>query len=119
MKIYELVNMDNWRIREDVLLELQLKKGLEIDERSLRNEFEINNKLFYEHLVDKFIAHDNKKGYIATTDRNIIKRSIDDDKKRAIKLFTRYSRTLKALGENGNMNFIIKGDDMYFVEDNL
>lgn len=119
MKIYELVNMDSWKTKEEILTELLLKKDMDLNERSLRNEIEINNRLFYEHLVDKFIAHDNHKGYIATAVREVIKRSIDDDKKRAIKLLTRYSKTLKALGENGNMNFVIKGNDMYFLEDNL
>lgn len=49
--IYELVDMKNWRTKNDILNEL-MNMDKKCDERFLRMIFEKNNALFVEHERD-------------------------------------------------------------------
>lgn len=109
MKIENYVILNDWKTKKEILRELKLQ-GIEVSERYFRASVERHNKLYAEHLEDKFIAH-SSKGYKATNDRKEILSSIKDNKKRAIKMLIQESKTLKALGENSNIRFeIVNGD---------
>lgn len=102
--IYDLIDLSNWKKKKDILEELS-NLGIRMSERTFRKNVEVNNKCFKEHINKvKFIAHSNKLGYIATTDENIIKQSVEDNKKRAMTQLKIVSDTYKALGENINLN---------------
>jgi len=102
--IYDLIDLTNWKKKSQILKELK-EQGLVVSERNLRKLIEVNNKGFKEHIQGvKFIAHSNTLGYIATTDENIIKQSVEDNKKRALTQLKIVSDTYRALGENVNFN---------------
>lgn len=110
-----LVNLETWKTKKIILQELEAQ-GFKVDERSLRKMIERHNQLFFEHHEDEFIAH-GSKGYMKTKDSRIIKRSVEDGKKRALNLLWKYSRVKKALGEKDNLRFelekiIGRGDDL-------
>ena len=102
--IYDLIDLSNWKKKKDILKELK-EEGLVMNERQLRKLIEVNNKGFKEHIQGvKFIAHSNTLGYIATTDENLIKQSVEDNKKRALTQLKIVRDTYRALGENINFN---------------
>ena len=98
-----LIKLDEWKTKKVILNEF---KDLEIkmDERAFRLMVENHNKRYFDHLEDSFIAH-GRKGYLMTKDAEIIRKSIEDGKKRALNLLWKYSRTKKALGEKDNLRF--------------
>lgn len=100
--IYEVINLKDWKKKPQILKELK-KIGVPMSERGFRKNVETNNKMFEEHIAPMFIAH-SSKGYIATTDRNIIIESLKDNHKRAMTMLKATNKTLKALGENINFN---------------
>ena len=102
--IYDLIDLTNWKKKKDILRELQLN-GVPMNERKFRKLVEVNNKGFKEHIQGiKFIAHSNSLGYIATTDEELIKQSVEDNKKRALTQLKIVRDTYRALGENVNLN---------------
>lgn len=103
--ILDFIDLSNWKKKPQILKELK-ENGYPIKDRDFRKRVELHNKLYEEHIVNTFIAH-SCKGYIATTDKNIIIASLRDNEKRAITMLKATSKTLKALGENANYNFEI------------
>ena len=100
--IYDLVDLSDWKKKKEILIELQLK-GYPLGEREFRKRVEINNQLYAEHLANYFIAH-STKGYLATNDSELIKASLNDNKKRAMTQLKIIKDTYKALGENINFS---------------
>lgn len=100
--IYDLIDLSDWKKKPQILKELK-DAGVPMNERSFRKNVETNNKLFEEHIATMFIAHSNN-GYIATNDRDIIINSLKDNNKRAMTMLISNNKTLKALGENINLN---------------
>ena len=98
-----LINLREWKTKKIILQELE-NQGFRVDERNLRIQIEKHNQRFFEHHEEEFIAH-GRKGYIKTKDSRIIKRSVEDGKKRALNLLWKYSRTKRALGEKDNLRF--------------
>lgn len=90
-----------WKTKKQILAEAK-KDGINLDERSLRLFIERHNKTYWTHEVDEFIVH-GRKGYKLTSDKEEIKKSIQDSKKRALNLLWKHSRTMKALGEVDNI----------------
>ena len=102
--IYDLIDLTDWKKKPQILRELR-NNGVPMNERKFRKLVEVNNKGFKEHIQGvKFIAHSNKLGYIATTDEEIIKESVNDNKKRALTQLKIVSDTYRALGENVNFS---------------
>jgi len=102
--IYDIIDLTNWKKKPQILRELR-NAGVVMTERKFRKLVEVNNKGFKEHIQGvKFIAHSNSLGYIATTDEEVIKSSIEDNKKRALTQLKIVSDTYRALGENVNFN---------------
>lgn len=95
-----------WTKKKD-LLKILKSKGVTMDERTFRKMVELHNKNYFEHRVDKYLAH-SSKGYKLTTDKEEIIRSAKDYKKRAMDLLVKASKTLKAMGENDNLRLEIK-----------
>ena len=96
-----LVKLDEWKTKKEILKEYK-DLEIEMDERKFRLLVENHNKRFFSHSEDSFIAH-GRKGYLLTKDAEIIRKSIEDGKKRALNLLWKYSRTKKALGEKDNL----------------
>lgn len=104
----------SWKTKKTI--QEQFKKlGIKFDEREFRLQIEKHNFLYSNHMESKYIAHSNK-GYILTDNVDFIKSSLQDYRNRAIDQLTKYSKGMKALGENGNMNLVIKNNELYFVE---
>lgn len=104
--IYDFIDLSNWKKKTEILKELK-SANFSMSERDFRKKVELNNKLYAEHIVNKFIAH-SSKGYIATTDRNIIINSLKDNKKRAMTMIISTNKVLKSLGENINLNLEVE-----------
>jgi len=91
----------NWKTKKQILAEAK-RDGIKIDERQWRKVVERYNMKYWAHEVDEFIVH-GPKGYKLTSDKQEIKNSIRDSKKRALNLLWKHSRTMKALGEVDNI----------------
>lgn len=113
--LYELCDMGEWKTKEVLLKELK-DNGIEMNERVFRKSIKNNNALYYEDKADKFIAHSNK-GYIATTDENILIRCAKDFRKRAIDQLVETSRIYKKLKMKGNLKLVINEDNLLVVEE--
>lgn len=98
--LYKIVDMSNWCKKKPLLILLK-KEGFELSDRRLRMLVAYNNILFNEHKRDFYIAHSNQFGYIATTDKAIIKSSIADLEARAMDMLWKVSSTKKRLNEEG------------------
>lgn len=95
----DLINLSDWKTRKNILIELG-----NVSDREWRLYVEKNNIAFCKHETDKYIVHSNL-GYKATTDRDEIIASIQDNKKRSLNMLWKYSQTMKALGEKDNIKF--------------
>jgi hypothetical protein len=113
--LYELCDMGEWKTKEVLLKELK-DNGIEMSERVFRKSIKNNNALYYEDKASKFIAHSNK-GYIATTDENILIRCAKDFRKRAIDQLVETSRIYKKLKMKGNLKLVINEDNLLVVEE--
>ena len=112
--IDEIIDLSSWTTKYTIIEELYLL-GFLMNERTFRSEVEEYNNLYANHKVDQYVAH-SSKGYILTEDRNIIIDSLKDLRKRGIDQLTKYSKGMKALGENANMTLKIKNNEMYYTE---
>lgn len=111
--LWERINLTDWRTKEKILRELKLR-GIQINERLFRLEVEKQNELYAEHQSKVFIAH-SSKGYKIAINEDEIRYSARDYRARAMDQLVKYSKIMKALGENGNMKIEIKDNEM-FVE---
>ena len=112
--LWELIDLSDWKTKSQILKELK-EGGIIIDERRLRKLVESQNKLFYNHESDTFIAH-SYKGYKATKDYDEINNSLKDNHKRALDLLHKEAVTRKALGENMNFKLVIHNNEFMHVE---
>lgn len=79
--------LEEWRKKPDIITYLH-DHGMEINERQFRKFVEIYDKNYCDGDAETYIAHSGK-GYILTADKEIIRRSMEDDLKRAFKLLKR------------------------------
>lgn len=110
--IQDIIDMTEWKKKSQLLDELY-DKNVKLNERDLRCIIKNNNRLFNLHKRDTFIAHDNSKGYIATTNVFIIKRSIQDNFKRSRDMLYDYGMTMKAIKENHNLKMDLQGTGLF------
>lgn len=113
--LYELCDMGKWKTKEVLLKELK-DNGIEMSERVFRKAVKTNNALYYEDKASKFIAHSNK-GYIATTNEEILLRCSNDFRKRAIDQLIEVSRIRKKLRMKGNLKLVITDENMLVMEE--
>ena len=92
---------NDWKTKNQIIIEAY-KDGIKLHERVWRKFVEDYNKKYWSHEVDNFIVH-GRRGYKLTTDKEEIKKSIQDGKKRALNLLWKYSQTRKAMGEVDNI----------------
>ena len=97
---------NDWSTKKEIIARA-LNDGINLHERVWRKFVEDYNKLYWRHEVDTFIVH-SSKGYKLTSDKEEIKASIQDGKKRALNLLWKYSQTRKAMGEADNIMFDLK-----------
>lgn len=101
--------LTTWRKKQDIIAYLKSQDYF-ITERTLRNLISKFNRLYGER--EAFIAH-GPKGYIYTTDKEIIKKSILDNRKRSLRMLKDYQSTVKALSEKNQTDLGI-----YPIEEN-
>lgn len=94
---------NDWKTKNEIII-AAYKDGIKLHERAWRLFVETYNKKYWNHEVDSFIVH-GRKGYKLTSDKEEIKKSIQDGKKRALNLLWKYSQTRKAMGEVDNIKF--------------
>lgn len=92
---------DKWVTKDKILSYLETN-GIYVKERALRREFELFNKTYADN-GELFVAHSNK-GYMLTSDKETIAKSINDDYNRALKLMKRYHATYKSIGTKNWLN---------------
>lgn len=97
----DFVDLSEWKTKK-VIIEEAKKNGVTFDERAWRMFVENYNKKYWAHEEENFIVHSNK-GYKLTSDKQEIKESIKDSKKRGLNLLWKHSKTMKALGEVDNL----------------
>lgn len=109
--LWEYVDLTNWTTKEQILKELK-KDFNDINERAFRKSVELQNSMYAEHQSNTFIAHSNK-GYKIAVSEEEIRNSARDYRARAMDQLVKYSKIMKALGENANVSFeIINGELM-------
>ena len=96
-----IVDLSNWKKKKDILVEAAAN-GVPMDERAWRLYVEKHNMRYWIHEEDEYIVHSNK-GYKLTSDKQEIRESIEDNKKRGLNLLWKHSQTMKALGEVDNL----------------
>lgn len=111
----EYVDLTNWKHKDVIIKELFMQNFL-VSERELRREIKKYNARFYNHEIDTFIVHSNSKGYKLTKDVEEIKESIKDNRKRALNMLYEESKIRKAIGENYNLQLIIKDNEFIAIE---
>lgn len=99
--IINILDFKNYKKKKDILEELQSNK-IEINERVLRRTIEKNNKLFSEGIVEYYIAHSNQ-GYKKTSNWNDIKKSISNNRKRAITMLIACDKAEKQFQRRNNL----------------
>ena len=92
------INIRYWKNKKDILQELN-EIGIITSERELRKAIKKYNLNFINGKSEYYIAHDhdNKLGYIKTTDKDLIRLSVEDNMKRAVNQFSLYYHTMKRL----------------------
>lgn len=89
-EITSLLSLTEWRKKKDILERISCK-----NERRFRKLVEQNNKMFAEGKVDYYIAH-SFRGYKLTFNWEEIKKSVSDNRKRAITMLQDCSNVEKA-----------------------
>lgn len=102
--ILDYLSFTEWKTKKQILNELKLN-DFQIDERTFRKQIEINNKCFAEGLVDYYIIH-SRRGYKKTFNYDEIKKSISDNRKRAITMLIQASKAEKQLLRNKHERMI-------------
>lgn len=88
----------DWRTKDQCLSWMKKIFKIDINERELRDVFSQYCANFIEGKHDSYLAHSNR-GYLLTSDPNIIKQSIKDDESRMIALSKRVYGVRKRLAE--------------------
>ncbi len=103
-----------WKTKKVIQEELN-RLGIKFDEREFRLQIEKHNFLFSNHMDNKYMAH-SVRGYILTENVELIKCSLVDYRNRALDQLTKYSKGMKAIGENYNFKMQVENNSLIFVE---
>ena len=101
-RIIGVLSLTDYKKKEEILKEL--KKDCDITERTFRALVAQNNKLFGEGKVDYYIAHSNK-GYKLTFNWEEMKKSIADNRKRAITMLADCTKAEMACQKRNYLQF--------------
>ena len=101
-----------WRTKEKCLEWYEKKYHTKLNERLFRIWIEKHNEKYAEGNTEMFVAH-SPKGYILTSDLDVIRKSLTDDYKRAMKLLVRNSRCTKAMAEKNQLSLMPHEADIY------
>ena len=104
-----------WRTKKKCLEWYEKKYHSKLGERRFRIWVEKHNVKYSGGETEMFIAHSNKKGYLMTTDKDVIRKSLYDDYKRAMKLLVRNARCGKALAEKNQLSLLPMEAELYEV----
>lgn len=91
----------DWRTKDQCISWIKNRTGVQINERELRNLFAQYCEEYIVGYHDSYLAH-SSKGYLLTSDVDIIRKSIQDDKSRMDTLSRRVwgvEKRLKQLGQ--------------------
>ena len=102
--IIDFLSFNEWKTKKQWLSELNFNE-IKTDERTLRKEIEKNNKAYAEGIVDFYIIH-SAKGYKKTFNYEEIKKSIADNRKRAITMLIQASKAEKQMLRNMHTKLI-------------
>ena len=103
---------EGWRTRKECLEWYKAMYNTKLNERMFRIWVEKHNQKYSEGETEMFVAHSGK-GYLMTSDTDVIRKSLEDDYKRAMKLLVRNSRCGKALAEKNQLSLMPKEADLY------
>ena len=107
--------LDNsWRTKAECLEWYRKKYHTDLNERMFRIWVEKYNEKYSGGDTAMFVAHSNR-GYMLTCDINVIRKSLKDDYKRAMKLLKRNYSCTKALAEKDQLQLEEKEADLYEV----
>ena len=105
-----------WHTKDQILAMMKYT-GQEVDERTLRNMFTLNNQLFIDGKTDMFIVHSNSgkdMGYKMTFDKDEILASIADNHSRAMAQLSFYFKVKKRVSELNQLSLMEESEiDMY------
>ena len=105
----------DWRTKDNILYFLKKVCDLKTNERTLRECFATFNEAYEKGETELFIAH-SSKGYLLTTNPDIILESLKDDYKKGLSLMKRYYRCKKSLAEKKQIALLPKKEaDLYEV----
>lgn len=102
--IIDFLSFNEWKTKKQWLSELNSNE-IKTDERTLRKEIEKNNKAYAEGIVDFYIIH-SVRGYKKTFNYEEIKKSIADNRKRAITMLIQASKAEKQMLRNMHTKLI-------------
>jgi len=103
-----------WHTKTECLEWYEKQYFTKLNEREFRRRIESFNEKYAGGETEMFVAH-SKKGYLLTNDIDIIKKSLLDDYRRALKLLKRNSRCTKALSEKNQISLGQNEADLYEV----
>ena len=97
----DIIDLTDWKTKAEIIAELAAH-GWKINERTWRLYVEAYNAKYWNHEVESYIVH-GQHGYKLTSDKDEIKASIADLKKRGLNMLWKHSRTMRAIGEKDNL----------------
>ena len=101
-----------WRTKKECLEWYRENYHAKLNERMFRLWVERHNQNYTGGDKEMFVAH-SVKGYILTSDPDLIRKSLKDDYKRAMKLLVRNSRCTKAMAEKNQLSLMPHEADIY------
>ena len=103
-----------WHKGKDCLDWYECEYQTKLSDRAFRKNIERFNEKYVGGQTEMFVAH-SKEGYILTSDKVLITRSLCDDYKRAIKLLKKYYGCKKALSEKDQLTLEETDQDLYEI----
>lgn len=103
----EILIGQDWLKKKKIIQEFA-NIGIKLDERSLRSTITEFNKN-YGNESDFYIAH-SSRGYKLTNDKKDIYKSVQDQRKRALKMLKQYYSALDAIGLQSQIALDIEQD---------
>ena len=101
------IDLTTWKTKKQILQELRAY-GIKLHDREWYYFVEHHNLKYCDGVEELFIAHSKHRGYIFTTDYELIKASWEDFEKVAKNLLWKASRYKKAYAQSLNLSFVEK-----------
>lgn len=107
-RILEILSLTEWKKKREILNEL--RKEFKVSERQFRLLVAQNNRLFGQGIVNYYIAH-SSRGYKKTFNWDEMKRSIADNRKRAITMLVDCDHAEKAFQKRNQVKTDLERED--------